>query len=57
MKRYRAMRKFQLGTTGVTVQVGQVIEFDGSIVRIGEAEHVFPQLRGAISQGWLEVVT
>lgn len=46
-------RNFALGNTGITVAKGTELAFDGSVVEYGGQELSFPQLRGAIKQGWV----
>lgn len=46
-------RNFTLGASGITVAKGTELAFDGSTVEYGGQELSFPQLRGAIKQGWV----
>jgi hypothetical protein len=46
-------RDFFLGSSGVKVFRGTTIEFDGSVARYGGDNYNFPQLKGAVNQGWL----
>ena len=42
-----------LGTTGVSLKKGQVVESDGLIVRVEDKELKVPAFNGAIKAGWL----
>jgi hypothetical protein len=50
---FTATRSFGLGNSGVKVVKGTQLEFDGSTVRYAGAEYPFPQLRGALTTGWI----
>jgi len=53
-RKFNATRSFALGTSGLTVQQGGELLFDGTHVTY-EGSHpvMFPQLRGAIRTGWV----
>ena len=48
-----ATRSFALGNFNVQIESGTEIEFDGSTVKYAGADYAFPQLRGALSVGWI----
>lgn len=49
-----AAKSFALGKTGVQLQRGMSLDFDGALLTIpGYAPIQMPELRGAIRQGWL----
>jgi hypothetical protein len=51
---FKATRSFALGTSGITVQQGDELMFDGTHVTYSGLNPVlFPQLRGAIKTGWV----
>lgn len=52
-QRYRATRRFQIGNSERTIPEGAELEFDGRTLFYGEVAEATPQLRGAISEGWL----
>ncbi len=52
-KTYMSTRQFTMGQTGVVLTNGMEILFDGTTVKIGDDSFSFPQLRGAVVQGWL----
>ncbi len=53
-QKYNATRSFALGTSGITVQQGDELMFDGTHVTYAGLNPVlFPQLRGAIKTGWV----
>ncbi len=52
--KFVATRSFALGSTGINIQEGVELEFDGSQVNyVGYPMFVLPTLRGAIRMGWL----
>lgn len=51
MPRYRAVRRFQAGD--FFVEEGHLIDFDGTHATLQGDSVVLPQLRGAITVGWL----
>lgn len=56
-KTYEATKLFCVGTGSVVVSRGDLVEFDGLDFRFGKHQFEFPQLRSAITSGWLvEVV-
>jgi peptidyl-tRNA hydrolase len=50
---FTATRTFDLSTLNVKVQKGTPVEFDGSTVKYAGASYQLPQLRSAVSAGWL----
>lgn len=48
-----ATRSFALGNFGVKVAKDTELEFDGSTVHYGGSTYAFPQLRGAMTAGWI----
>jgi hypothetical protein len=50
---FTATRSFALGTLNITVAVGAELEFDGTTLDYSGTRHTFPQLRGAVTAGWL----
>lgn len=52
-QKFRAATKFHLGPIEEDVNEGDVLEFDGSTVKIGGKEHLLPALKGAIKGKWL----
>lgn len=53
MQLFIATRSFALGTLNITVPVGAEVTFDGTTVDYSGTRHTFPQLRGAVTAGWL----
>jgi hypothetical protein len=53
MNPFVATRTFDLGSTGEKLYAGQLIHFDGSMVRVNDANYSMPTLRGAIREGWI----
>lgn len=52
--KFIATRQFALGNSGMTIQQGSELEFDGSHASYGGSHPVLmPQLRGAVKTGWL----
>lgn len=49
---FTATRSFALGNH-VRIENGSELEFDGSTVKYAGADYPFPQLRGALSAGWI----
>lgn len=49
---YRALTKINFGKAGVDVYKDEIIEFDGTVVKIGGQDYVDPAVRGAINAGW-----
>jgi hypothetical protein len=50
---FKALTKVHLGSIGENLETGEVVLFDGSVLRRGSQDHPFPSLRGAIKVGWL----
>lgn len=50
---FKALTKVHLGSIGENLESGEVVLFDGSVLRRGSQDHPFPALRGAIKVGWL----
>lgn len=50
---FTATRSFALGTLGVTVSKSAELKFDGTIIDYAETRYTFPQLRSAVTAGWL----
>lgn len=50
---FTATRTFALGQPSVTIARGTDLEFDGASLRYAGAVYPAPQLRGAISSGWI----
>lgn len=50
---FRAVKKFHLGSIEKDLEVGAVLQFDGTIAKIGTQEHTLPVIRAAIKTGWL----
>lgn len=50
---FRAVTTFHLGDFEKDIQKDEVIEFDGSTLKMGPDTHQYSKLRGAISAGWL----
>lgn len=50
---FKALTKVHLGSIGENLETGEVVLFDGSVLRRGSQDHPFPALRGAIKVGWL----
>lgn len=48
-----ATRSFALGNFNVRIENGTGLEFDGSTVQYAGADYAFPQLRGALTSGWI----
>ena len=53
MQHFVATRSFALGSTGLQVNRGMDLHFDGTKVQVDGSEITMPQLRGAIRSGWL----
>lgn len=51
-KPYRALTKIHLGKAGTDVYKDDIIEFDGTTVKIAGSEFVDPGVRGGIKAGW-----
>ena len=51
-QRFRALTKISIGKAGTDVYKDEIIEFDGTTVRIAGDAHVDPAIRGAIAAGW-----
>lgn len=51
----RVVRTFHFGPLQQDLRENAVIEFDGSVVRIGDKTHSAPQLEAACRAGWLVV--
>lgn len=53
-RKFVAARSFALGNSGVNIQKGGELEFDGqNYVYEGSAPQPMPQLRGALKAGWI----
>ena len=52
-QQFKALTKVHLGAIGENLESGEVVLFDGSVLRRGSTDHPFPSLRGAIKAGWL----
>ena len=50
---FKALAKVHLGALGENLEAGEVVLFDGSVLRRGDSDRPFPALRGAIKLGWL----
>ena len=50
---YRATRTFSLGSSGIQVHSGSEVKFDGTTVEVAGTTLSLPQLRGAVTQGWV----
>lgn len=50
---YRAVTTFHLGDLEKDLVKDEVVEFDGSTMRLGQDSHQYSKLRGAITAGWL----
>lgn len=55
MRTFIATRNFALGSFNVTVDSGSELQYDGSTVEYAGQSYPFPQLRGAIKAGWLQL--
>jgi len=53
MLTFRATRSFALGGFGVQIANGEELLFDGSSVDYAGTHYSFPNLRGAITAGWI----
>jgi len=49
---YRALTKIHFGSVPLDVQKDDIVEFDGTTVRIAGSDHVIPAMKGAIKTGW-----
>lgn len=50
---FTATRSFALGNFNVRIEKAADLDFDGSTVRYAGADYPFPQLRGALTAGWV----
>ncbi len=50
---FTATRSFALGNFNVRIEKGCEIAFDGSVVQYAGTDYAFPQLRGALTSGWI----
>ena len=50
---FTATRSFALGNFNVRIEKATELDFDGSTVRYAGADYAFPQLRGALTAGWV----
>ncbi len=50
---FRANVKFHLGRLQVDIPEGQVVQYDGQILRVSGQEHPYPEIRSTIKAGWL----
>jgi hypothetical protein len=53
MQHFIATRSFALGSTGLQINRGMDLHFDGTKVAVDGSEITMPQLRGAVRSGWL----
>lgn len=53
MLAFISTRSFALGNTGLSIQDGMEVLFDGTNVEVGGQRFTLPTLRGAIKLGWL----
>ncbi|MDB4278584.1 hypothetical protein N9917_03145 [Deltaproteobacteria bacterium] len=50
---FRATDRISMGAVeGAYIEKDQVIEYDGSVVKIAGSEHTIPAMRSAIKEGW-----
>jgi len=52
--KYKAVRDIALGSTSTQISAGQIVEFDGEMLKLGSQTMSYPQVRSAIKQGWFE---
>lgn len=52
-REFRATERIHLGDQGVDIQKGDIVEFDGVVLKHGIDEHQVPRLRGAVKKQWL----
>ena len=52
--KYKAVRDIALGSTSTQISAGQVVEFDGEMLKVGSTTQPYPQVRSAIKLGWFE---
>jgi len=50
---YRTTTKIHLGKLETDLKEGDVIQFDGQVIKIGGVEHYYPELRAAFKVGWV----
>jgi len=50
---YRAVTKVHLGAIETDLHPGDVVQFDGQTLKLGDKDHSVPTLRAAIKVGWL----
>src|SRR6185369_3714642 len=56
--KFVATRNFSLGNSGLTIQQGSELEFDGTHASYdGSHPVLMPQLRGAVKTGWIVLAT
>ena len=53
---FRATVRFHLGKIQQDVMKDDVVEFDGTTLKLGGNTHALPELRSAIKAGWLTPV-
>ena len=53
---FRATVRFHLGKIQQDVHKDDVVEFDGTTLKLGGVSHALPELRSAIKAGWLSPV-
>jgi hypothetical protein len=53
---FRATVRFHLGKIQQDVHKDDVVEFDGTTLKVGGVSHALPELRSAIKAGWLSPV-
>lgn len=54
---FRATVKIHLGKLSTDIRLGDVIQFDGTILKLGGVEHSYTELRGGVRVGWLVPVS
>ena len=52
---YRAVNKIHVGQIALDLPEGEVVQFDGTVMKWGGKEHSVPALAAAIRAGWLVV--
>jgi hypothetical protein len=55
-REFRATTRFHLGKIQQDVMKNDVVEFDGTVLKLGGSTHPLPELRAAIKAGWLSPV-
>lgn len=54
---FRATTKFHLGSVGKDILEGDVVKFDGQVLKLGGAEHALSGIQAAVKSGWLVPVS